>query len=107
MNNTKKLVGARIKNLRESRKLTQEALAERMDINTVYLSNIERGMANPTLDMLIRISEALEVEMWEIFDFGQEVSPKELRDALKKVANEISDEGKLKTAVRILKTIAR
>lgn len=87
--------------------MTQEALAERMDINTVYLSNIERGMANPTLDMLIRISEALEVEMWEIFDFGQEVSPKELRDTLKKVANEISDEGKLKTAVRILKTIAR
>ena len=107
MNTTKKLIGARIKNLRESRKLTQEALAERMDINTVYLSNIERGMANPTLDMLIRISEGLEVEMWEVFDFGQEVSLKELRDALKKVANEISDEAKLKTAVRILKTIAR
>jgi len=107
MNTTKKLIGARIKNLRESRKLTQEALAERMNINTVYLSNIERGMANPTLDMLIRISEGLEVEMWEVFDFGQEVSLKELRDALKKVANEISDEAKLKTAVRILKTIAR
>ena len=42
------------------------------------------------------ISDALEVDMWELFDFGHEVSPKELRDLIKRLANEL-DEDKLKT----------
>ena len=106
MKTSKRLIGARIKSLRETKKVTQERLAEKIDINTVYLSNIERGMANPTLDMLIRISDALEADMWELFDCRHEVSPKELREMLKKLANEL-DEDKLKNAFRVLKVLAR
>ncbi len=32
----------------------------------------ERGAKNSTLDMLIKISEALKVEMWELFDFSHQ-----------------------------------
>jgi transcriptional regulator with XRE-family HTH domain len=106
MRSLKKLIGARIKSLREVRQLTQEALSEKMDINTIYLSNIERGVANPTLDMFIRISDALGVEIWELFDSSHEAGTEELRDALQKLSNEV-DEDKLKTAVRVLKIIAR
>jgi len=45
-----------------------------MDISPNYLSSIERGKENPTFDMFIKFSDALNVEMWELFDFGHEVS---------------------------------
>ena len=63
-------------------------------------------MANPTLNMLIKIAKALEVEMWEIFDFGHEVSPMELRGILKRFADEI-DEEKLRFVVKIVKAVVR
>ena len=102
----KELIGARIRSLREAKGLTQEKLAEVMDINSKYLSNIERGKENPTLDMLIRFAEALKVEMWEMFDFGHEVGIKELREALNKLSKE-ADEEKLRTAVKLLRAIVR
>ncbi len=104
---TKKLFGARVKSIRESRGLTQEKLAEKVDMNPVYLSNIERGRENPTLNLLIGISTALEVEMWELFDFKHETNPKALREMLKKYAAEFDDDEKLKTAVRVVKAILR
>lgn len=106
MEAVKILIGARIKSIREAKELTQEALAEKMDINTVYLSNIERGRANPTLNMLIKFTDALEVEMWELFDFGHEVNIKELREAMSKLLKE-SDEEKLRMAVKIMRAVAR
>lgn len=103
----KELLGSRIKSLREYRKMTQEQLAERAGMNPVYLSNIERGKENPTLNVIIRISIALKIEMWELFDFKHETSSKALRDMLRKFANEIDDEEKLKTAVKIVRAVMR
>jgi len=103
----KKPFGARIKSIREANGLTQEKLAEKVDMNAVYLSKIEGGKENPTLNLLIRISTALNVEMWELFDFKHEASSKALREMLKKFANEIDDEEKLKTAVRVVRAITR
>jgi transcriptional regulator with XRE-family HTH domain len=102
----KKLFGKRLKNLRESKGWTQENLAEKMNISSNYLSSIERGKENPTFDMLIKFSDALEVEMWELFDFGHEAGPKELREMLGKFAMEI-EEDKLKPAVQILRAIIK
>jgi DNA-binding XRE family transcriptional regulator len=42
-----------VKRLRRLQGYTQEQLAERIDINSQYLSSIERGGENPTLDILI------------------------------------------------------
>ena len=103
----KKLLGARIKSIRESKGLTQEKLVEKVDMNAVYLSKIEGGKENPTLNLLIRLSTALNVEMWEFFDFKHEEGSRALREMLKKFANEIDDEEKLKTAVRVVRAIVR
>jgi len=102
----KELIGARIRSLREAKGMTQERLAEVMDINAKYLSNIERGKENPTLDMLIKFVDALGVEMWEIFDFGHEVNIKELRETMSRFLKE-NDEEKLRLAVKILRAVAR
>jgi len=105
--NKKLLIGLRIKELRRRRGLNQEAVAEKAETSPNYLSRMERGTENPTLDMLIKISEALGVELWELFDYKHEVSPKALREMLKNMAGEIADEEKLKTAVRIMRVITR
>ena len=102
----KELIGARIRSLREAKGMTQERLAEVMDINAKYLSNIERGKENPTLDMLIKFVDALGVEMCEIFDFGHEVNIKELRETMSRFLKE-NDEEKLRLAVKILRAVAR
>lgn len=102
----KTLFGKRIKHIRESNGWIQENLAEKMDISTNYLSSIERGKENPTFDMLMKLSNALKVEMWELFDFGHEKSLKELRAMLSRFAKDFNEE-KLKHAVRILKAISR
>jgi len=39
----KQMIGARIKEIRSKRGITQDQLSERMEINPKYLSSIERG----------------------------------------------------------------
>ena len=99
----KALVGKRIKSLRQARKTTQEALAEKMGISAKYLSSIERGQENPTLDTLIKLADALKVELEEIFTISHEVSdPKSLRKSLDHLLKE-ADQEKLQIAVKLLK----
>ncbi len=105
--NKKKLMGLRIKELRKRKGLSQEEVAEKAETSPNYVSRMERGTENPTLDMLIKISEALEVDMWELFDFKHQESSKALKEILWKIAGEIQDEDKLKIAVRLLRVIAR
>jgi transcriptional regulator with XRE-family HTH domain len=78
----RKRLGARIKQLRQVRQETQERLAERIDINPKYLSSIERGEENPTLDLLIRLAKGLRVELYELLTFEAEGSPDQLRQKL-------------------------
>ena len=60
----------------------------------------------PVLDMLIKLANALEVEMWEIFDFGHEVSLKELRETMGTFLKEL-DEDKLRISVKLLRAVVR
>ena len=48
-----------IKMLRESKKLTQEELANKAGISRVFIGQIESGQANPSVDTLISLSESL------------------------------------------------
>jgi transcriptional regulator with XRE-family HTH domain len=104
---TKKVVGMRIKSLRRARGYSQERLAEIMGINPKYLSSIERGEENPTLDLLIRLSQGLKMEMHEIFNLEYEGQPPQiLRKKLQALLGEIKEED-LTRAIRILSTFVR
>ncbi len=104
---TKKQLGARIKSVRKARKLTQEQLAERAEINSVYLSKIEHGKENPTLTLLIRIALALEVDVQDLFDYQQEASSKAQKETLRRLISQIDDDNKLKVAVRVARALLR
>ncbi len=59
--------GKRVRFLREQRKLTQEELALLSDINKNYLSDIERGERNPTLVVIKKIANGLNITLEELF----------------------------------------
>ena len=55
--------GARIKEARNEKDLTQEQLAEKVGISTVYMGEIERDIKQPSLSVLLDIAEALDVSV--------------------------------------------
>lgn len=63
--------GARIRDLRRARGLTQERLAERAGRDRSYVGGVERGERNPTLDVIHSLAEGLDVEMAELFATGR------------------------------------
>lgn len=54
-----KLMGQRIKKLRQENAYTQEQLAEKLDISTEHLSRIETGSYRPSLSLIENICEIL------------------------------------------------
>lgn len=54
-------LGKKIQEARKKRGYTQEALAEKADIGTMYLGEIERGVKMPSLKIFIKLVEALDI----------------------------------------------
>ncbi len=54
-------LGKMIRQARIKKGLTQEALAEKADIGLMYFGEIERGVKMPSMNIFIKIVEALEV----------------------------------------------
>lgn len=54
-----KVIGAKIKERRKALGITQEFIAEQLDVNPSHISNIECGRANPSLTALIKIANTL------------------------------------------------
>lgn len=101
----RRLVGRRIKSLRQTRGYTQEQLAEIIDINPKYLSSIERGAENPTLDLFLRLAKGLKVDLYEIFQFEHAGDqPERLRKKLAGLIAEIKDE-ELARVVHVLEVL--
>ena len=100
----KQLLGRRIKQLRAKLGLTQDLLAERVQISPKYLSNIERGKENPTLDTLMRLARSLKVEPWEVFLFDAVlVDTKEVRTKIERLLDQTNNnEEELRLVFRLM-----
>lgn len=62
--------GSKLSYVRKARKLSQMKLAELVDMNFNYISQIECGKANITIKTMKKIADALDVELKELFDFS-------------------------------------
>jgi transcriptional regulator with XRE-family HTH domain len=60
--------GDRVSKLRRDRGWTQEQLAERADLHRSYVAGLESGARNPTLDVIVRLADALQVAPSGLFD---------------------------------------
>jgi len=98
-------VGKRIKIVRQRSGLTQDQLAEQVGLSPKYISGIERGVENPTMDILIRLAKMLGVEPYDLFLFGEsEESEKALRKGIKKMIRE-ADREKLQLYFDVMRNI--
>jgi len=59
-------LGERVRELREARGITQEALAFDAGIHVNHLSTIERGEANPSFLVLVSLAKVLSVKVAEL-----------------------------------------
>jgi transcriptional regulator with XRE-family HTH domain len=58
--------GSSLRQLRQHRELSQEDLAFSAGLSVTYLSDIERGIANPSLVMIAELAQALKVQPVEL-----------------------------------------
>ena len=62
----RRLLGGGIRKYRKLAGLTQEKLAEKVDLNPVYMGQIERGYKVQSVDALLRIAKALKVHLRDL-----------------------------------------
>ncbi len=65
--NIKKVFGETVKNRRSALGISQETLAERANLHRTYISDIERGTRNVSLENITRIAVALETSVHILF----------------------------------------
>lgn len=59
--------GARVRELREAKGWTQEGFAHAAGIDRAYYWGIEQGRRNPTLDIIIKIAQTIDVTPADLF----------------------------------------
>lgn len=86
--------------IREAKNLTQADLSEMTGLGQGYLSKIESGAANPTLDKINIIAEALKVEPAELFDLP------DLKKRVLAAISSIEDPATAEAALVVLEAMA-
>jgi transcriptional regulator with XRE-family HTH domain len=61
-------VGSRIRELRHALGISQEALALKSEVDRTYVTDVENGRRNVSLEILERLINALEVTFSEFFN---------------------------------------
>ena len=62
-----RILGDNVKALRLGYGLSQEELAFQSELDRTYISQIERGISNPSILVILKISVVLKVEFAELF----------------------------------------
>ena len=63
-----KQLGERVKKYRKQKDVTQEELANKINVTPTYIGFIEQGQRNPSIKTADKIARALGVKLSELFD---------------------------------------
>lgn len=89
MKSGKEKLGARIKEHRKARGLSQEQLAELIGIEQKHVSRLEVGKSYPTIDRLEKIALVLNVPMGSFFDTDSQSYDSEKASRLEQMIGEL------------------
>ena len=98
-------LGKRIRDLRISRKLSQEQLAGMAELSAKYLGEVERGVGNISIERLNKIAGVLGVELRELLENDHERSRTELLAEITRLAPKLTDKD-MQIVYRMLKMLA-
>ena len=78
----KRAFGTNVRHHRRAAGMTQESLAERVEVSIETIGKVERGVAAPSFDTVEKIAFALDLSPLSLFGAGAEVIPKGERGKL-------------------------
>lgn len=99
-----KLIGNRIKNRRKELNMTQDKLANNLNITAFYLSKIENGHANPTLDTLSLIAHEIDIDLAYLITGTSTLEKKYYIDKLNEVCSK-ANKKQLDLIIRLSKAV--
>lgn len=103
MDNKKKL-GLKIKELRKRKGLTQEQLAELIDMEQNSISVIESGRNFPTLGTLEKIAQILEVNLSDFFNYDYIDDIETIKASTKDIIRKM-DDNQIRQLFKYIKSI--
>jgi len=72
MPDIKKILGTRVKRFRKDAGLTQEKLAEKVEVAVETISRLERGHSIPSVEKFYEIAQAINIEMATLLDIADD-----------------------------------
>lgn len=90
MSEISKIVGDRIRTIRNELDLSQEELAEKANINPTHLGRLERGEKSATLDSLEKVVGALNITFEDLFKYIQPSKGEIDTSIISRIANRVS-----------------
>jgi transcriptional regulator with XRE-family HTH domain len=91
VNSLRVSVGAKIKALRKSSKMSQADLGHFLGCDTSLIGRYERGIHLPGIEQLIRIAELFNVGPGELLPSGQDLRRARLIELREKITNEMAE----------------
>jgi len=80
------IIGDRLRELREEKKLSQGDIEKRTGLLRCYISRVENGHTVPAIETLEKLARALEIPLYQLFYEGEE--PPKLPNLLKRKASD-------------------
>ena len=66
-------LGDHLRSIRKEHKLTLKDLSQRADLSVPYLSDIERGVVNPSIETVQKVAKAYDMTFKDLFNGVEEV----------------------------------
>lgn len=70
----REILARNVRLLRAARGMSQEALAFESGINRTYVSDVERGVRNVSIDNVSRLARSLGVQPWELLRSSENIA---------------------------------
>ena len=88
MEDIKRFIGNRIRELRKQRGLSQEAFGYKAGLHLTHIGAIERGEKNWSIDTILKVARGLNVDIKDLFDYP--LDPTEAKLLKKSLVEEIN-----------------
>ncbi len=99
------IIGDRLRELREEKKLSQGDIEKRTGLVRPYISRIEHNHSVPTIETLEKMARALEIPMYQLFYDGEE--PPKLPNLFKQKSSDEDAWGSMGKDARFLSKLRR
>ncbi|AIQ37197.1 hypothetical protein R50345_22690 [Paenibacillus sp. FSL R5-0345] len=104
MQNIKEVVGARVRELRKEKGMSQEELAHAANLHPTYIGKLERGERNMSVESLEKTTKALGITLEQLFKYIQPSNQDEDSNIMEQIINRLYDKS-LQEKRTILKLI--